>query len=142
VIATLVAEHPEAFRAQWFVGRLYFEQGRIEEAFTALDSATTLQPNAIEFPIERAEWLLRLGRSEEAEQIMRELPFRRHADREAHLVRALVAQDWTAAADSALATARQAFPANPRLAALEDSLTALRAGTLPGSTVVQPDTAR
>ena len=142
VIATLVAEHPEAFRAQWFVGRLYFEQGRIEEAFTALDSATTLQPNAIEFPIERAEWLLRLGRSEEAERTMRELPFGRHADREAHLVRALVAQDRTAAADSALAAARQAFPANQRLAALEDSLRALRAGTLPRSTAVQPDTAR
>ena len=73
---------------------------------------------------------------------MRELPFGRHADREAHLVRALVAQDRTAAADSALAAARQAFPANQRLAALEDSLRALRAGTLPGSTAVQPDTAR
>ena len=135
VIATLVTEHPEAFRAQWFVGRLYFEQGRVEEAFAALDSATTLQPNAIELPIERAEWLLRLGRNEEAEQAMRELPFGRHADREAHLVRALVAQDRAAAADSALVAARQAFPANPRLAALADSLATLRART-------PPDTAR
>ena len=135
VIATLVTEHPEAFRAQWFVGRLYFEQGRVEEAFVALDSATTLQPNAIEFPIERAEWLLRLGRSEEAEQTMAELPFGRHADREAHLVRALVAQDRTAAADSALVAARQAFPANPRLAALADSIATLRTRT-------PPDTAR
>ena len=140
VIATLIAEHPEAFRAQWFVGRLYFEQGRVEEAFTALDSATTLQPNAIELPLERAEWLLRLGRVEEAEQALRDLPFGRHADREAHLVRALVAQDRTAAADSALAAARRAFPANPRLAALADSLAALRARTPPDT--VQPGTVR
>ena len=71
-------------------------------------------------------WLLRLGRADEAEQTMLALPFGRHADREAHLVRALVAQGREAAADSALMAARQAFPANPRLAALADSLAALR----------------
>ncbi len=125
VIATLIAEHPESWRAQWFLGRMLFEQGRMDEAFTALDSATALQPHAIELPLERAEWLLRSGRPADAEALMRSLPYARHADREAHLVRSLAAQGRFPAADSAMAAARAAFPANPRIAALADSLTAV-----------------
>jgi protein O-mannosyl-transferase len=127
VIATLIQDHPNAFRAQWYMGRLLFEQGRTEDAFQALDSATTLQPMAIEMPLERAEWLLRLGRAQEAADVVTALPFARHADREAHLVRALTAMDRRTEADSALAEARVVFPNNATLRALEDSLLALPA---------------
>jgi protein O-mannosyl-transferase len=127
VLATLVTEHPEAFRAQWVVGRMYFEQGRLDEAFAALDSATALNPNAISLPIERGEWLVRLGRGAEAEALMRSLPALMHADREAHLVRALILQGRLETADSAMAAAREAFPANARLKALADSLDGLEA---------------
>ena len=125
VIATLIDEHPEAFRSQWYMGRLLFERGAWEEAFVALDSATALQPYAIEMPLERVEWLLRLGRADEAEAVVTALPFGRHADREAHLTRALVAQGRRTEADAALAAARQAFPTNATLRGLSDSLGAL-----------------
>ncbi len=138
VIATLITEHPESFRAQWYLGRLRFQQGRLEEAFAALDSASTLQPNAIELPLERAEWLLRLGRYSEAEALLGTLPFGRHAQREAYLVRALAAQGRHAAADSLLTLARAAFPENATLRALSDSLGVGGAGAAPGDSAIGP----
>ena len=128
VIATLITEHPEAFRAQWYLGRLYFDQGRLDEAFAALDSATALQPNAFEMRLERAEWLIRLARFPEAVELLESLPHGRHVDREAHLVRALRGVGQTQAADSALGRGLEVFPQSPRLVQLSDSLGALTEG--------------
>lgn len=128
VIATLITEHPEAFRAQWYLGRLYFEQGRLDEAFAALDSATALQPNAFEMRLERAEWLIRLERLPEAVDLLESLPYGRHVDREAHLVRALRGLGQMEAADSAMGRGLVAFPRSPRLVQLRDSLAAIDEG--------------
>lgn len=122
VARTLIEEHPEAFRAQWLLGRALLESGRAEEGFGALDRAVSLSPNAIELRLERGTWLLRTGRPSRARAAMDSLPPGRHPGRAMILARSLAVLGEVEAADSVLSAARERFPDNAELAALGDSL--------------------
>lgn len=122
VARTLIEEHPEAFRAQWLLGMALLEAGRAEEGLAALTRARDLNPNAIELHLELAGWWLRLGRAEEARAAMEALPLGRHAGRDALLARSLAALGEAEAADSVVALGLAAFPGNPTLSAVRDSL--------------------
>ncbi|MEQ9397904.1 MAG: hypothetical protein RJQ04_01925 [Longimicrobiales bacterium] len=125
VVQTLVEEHPEAFRAQWLLGRALLASGRPIDGMTALQRARDLNPNAIELHLEVAEWELRLGRPGDARRTLEELPTGRHPGRDALLARALHAVGRPGAADSVIYLGLTAFPANEALLALRDSLTDL-----------------
>jgi tetratricopeptide (TPR) repeat protein len=122
VANTLIDEHPEAFRAQWLLGRALLAAGRTDPGFQALDNAIALNPNSMEPYTEKASWLLRLDRPGDAEALMRGLPEGRHADREATLVRALVRQGRRGEADLVLQEALARFPRSRVLSSLADSL--------------------
>lgn len=122
VVATLIDEHPEAFRAQWLAGIALLEAGRREPGMAALERALSLNPNAIELHLERAAWLLRLGRAQEARTAMEILPGGRHPGRDALLARSLAVLGEPARADSVIREGLRRFPANGELTALRDSL--------------------
>jgi len=122
VARTLIAEHPEAFRSQWLLGSARLAAGDTQAGLEALDRAIQLNPGAMELHVERASWLLRLGRAPEAERALRGLPVNMHPDREAHLARSLAAQGRLPEARDVLDAAGRAFPTNATLAALADSL--------------------
>ena len=124
VAATLMTEHPEAFRSQWLMGSALLEAGQIDAGIAALGRARDLNPNAIEIHLELAEWHLRLGRVSEARSVLEALPSGRHPGRDALLSRALQRLGRPAAADSVAAQGLARFPRNAELIGLLDSLRA------------------
>ncbi len=122
VAATLLTEHPEAFRSQWLMGSARLAAGDTDAGMQALERAIELNPGAMELHLERASWLLRLGRASEAEAFLRGLPAGMHPDREANLARSLSAQGDSLEAREVLAAGLAAFPTNASLAALADSI--------------------
>lgn len=122
VAATLLTEHPEAFRSQWLMGSARLAAGDTEVGMRALERAIELNPGAMELHLERASWLLRLGRASEAESALRRLPAGMHPDREANLARSLAAQGAIVEAREVLDAALAAFPTNASLSALADSI--------------------
>jgi hypothetical protein len=122
VAATLIAEHPEAFRSQWLLGSALLRNGDADAGMLALDRAVSLNPGAMELHLERAGWLLRLGDPGGAEDVLSRLPPRMHPDREAHLARSLAAQGRMSDAQAVVSAGLVDFPGDPGLQALSDSL--------------------
>lgn len=74
VFTTLAEEHPEAFRAQWWMGVRLIDAGEQTQGLEWLRQAVDLNPNELRLRLDFVRGLLLTGRSEEALVIVSDLP--------------------------------------------------------------------
>jgi hypothetical protein len=121
VLQSLLEEHPESFRAQWYMGTVLSLRGDVARGLDYLERAMALTPRHGEVVMEYARLLGANGRPAEAEQVLRENDWlSRRADWSAYLTLSLLEQGRV---DEALDVAQQGVRRNPdddqALAALE-----------------------
>jgi len=74
VFMTLADEHPESFRAQWWMGMQMIEAGERDRGLEWLGQAVDLNPNELRLQLDFVRGLLLAGRSEEAMALVSSLP--------------------------------------------------------------------
>ena len=74
VFMTLAEEHPEAFRAQWWMGMRLIDAGEQIQGLEWLKQAVDTNPNELRLQLDFVRGLLLAGRSEEAQVIVSGLP--------------------------------------------------------------------
>ena len=74
VFMTLAEEHPEAFRAQWWMGMRLIDAGDQIQGLEWLKQAVSINPNELRLQLDFVRGLLLAGRSEEALVIVSDLP--------------------------------------------------------------------
>ena len=74
VFMTLADEHPESFRAQWWMGMQMIEAGERDRGLGWLGRAVDLNPNELRLQLDFVRGLLLAGRSEEAMALVSSLP--------------------------------------------------------------------
>ncbi len=74
VFLTLADEHPESFRAQWWMGMQMIEAGERDRGLEWLGQAVDLNPNELRLQLDFVRGLLLAGRSEEAMALVSSLP--------------------------------------------------------------------
>jgi len=111
----LVERHPESFRAQWWVGGRMVDAGQVEGGLVWLGAAVELNPNAALLTLDYVRALLLVGRSEEAEALVRPIPPYLHPSRSVFLAQSLIFQDRASEAIETVRTGLEYFPDEPRL---------------------------
>jgi len=74
VFMTLAQEHPEAFRAQWWMGMRLIDAGEPTQGLEWLKQAVDINPNELRLQLDFVRGLLLAGRSEEALVTVSDLP--------------------------------------------------------------------
>jgi tetratricopeptide (TPR) repeat protein len=74
VLLTLAEEHPESYRAQWWMGQTLIDNGQFDRGIDWLRQAGELNPNELRVQLDYVRGLLLAGRSEEALSFVSELP--------------------------------------------------------------------
>ena len=74
VFMTLAEEHPESFRAQWWMGMRLIDAGEQSRGLEWLSRAVDLNPNELRLRLDLVRGLLLAGRSEEALALVSGLP--------------------------------------------------------------------
>ncbi|MCH7890758.1 MAG: hypothetical protein IH921_04565 [Gemmatimonadetes bacterium] len=74
VFLTLADEHPESFRAQWWMGMQMIEAGERDRGLEWLGRAVDLNPNELRLQLDFVRGLLLVGRPEEAMALVSSLP--------------------------------------------------------------------
>ncbi len=74
VFTTLAEEHPESFRAHWWMGLRLIDAGQQERGLEWLSLAVELDPNGLPLQLDFVRGLLLVGRSEEAVALVSDLP--------------------------------------------------------------------
>ena len=74
VFMTLAKEHPESFRAQWWMGMRLIDAGEQTRGLEWLSQAVDLNPNELRLQLDFVRGLLLAGRSEEAVALVSGLP--------------------------------------------------------------------
>ena len=74
VFLTLAEEHPESYRAQWWMGQTLVDAGEFDRGLEWLRQAGDLNPNELRVQLDYVRGLLLAGRSELALSVVSDLP--------------------------------------------------------------------
>ena len=114
VFTTLAEEHPESFRAHWWMGLRLMDAGELNRSLEWLSLAVELNPNGLHVQLDFVRGLLLLGRSEEAVALVSSLP---PADpsRDVYLTQSHIQLDQPERAREAVQEGLARFPEDVRL---------------------------
>jgi tetratricopeptide (TPR) repeat protein len=115
VFRTLAREHPESYRAQWWMGRQLLEAGRLDAALTWLQRATETSPNDLQVRLGWVRALLLAKRSQEAYDAVSHMPPLDPA-RDVYLTQSLIQLGRPDEARAAVRAGLARFPSDARLA--------------------------
>lgn len=122
VLRTLAEEHPESYRAQWWVAERLTSEGRPAAALPWFRSALELDPTDANLILGYARALLLAGDPVRAERAARRVPEELHPARSAYLAQALVEQGREVEAREVVRRGLDRFPGDPRLRSLAEGL--------------------
>ncbi len=114
VFMTLADEHPESFRAQWWMGLRLIDAGEHARGLQWLGQAVDLNPNELRLQLDFVRGLLLAGRSEEAVALVSGLPPADPA-RDVYLTQSHIQLDQPARAREAVQEGLSRFPEDARL---------------------------
>jgi tetratricopeptide (TPR) repeat protein len=114
VFATLAEEHPESFRAQWWMGQALLGMGEIDRGIEWLRLAGETNPNELRIQLDYVRGLLLARRSEEAYAIVSKLPLLDPA-RAVYLTQSLIQLNRPDEARAAVLDGLARFPGDARL---------------------------
>ena len=114
VFMTLADEHPESFRAQWWLGMRLIDAQEHERGLDWLRQAVDLNPNELRLQLDYVRGLLLAGRSEEARGIVSGLPPADPA-RDVYLAQSHIQLDQPDRAREAVRDGLTRFPEEARL---------------------------
>ena len=122
VVTNLLDEHPESYRAQWWLAGQLVEANRLEEGLRWYGSAVDLNPNQALVVLDFARALILAGQAEEAELRLRPIPAGLHPSRSVYLAQSLIEQGRTDEARAVVAEGLRLFPEDARLLGQEQQL--------------------
>ncbi len=114
VFMTLAEEHPEAFRAQWWMGMRLIDAGQQDRGLEWLEQAIDLNPNELRLQLAFVRGLLMAERSEEALALVSGLP-PSDAARDVYLTQSHIQLDQPNLALEAVQEGLSRFPQDARL---------------------------
>ena len=114
VFMTLADEHPESFRAQWWMGVRLIEAQEVTRGLEWLKRAVDLNPNELRLQLEYGRGLLLAGRPEEALALVSALPPADPA-RDVYLTQSHIQLDQPERAREAVREGLSRFPEDARL---------------------------
>ena len=114
VFLTLADEHPESYRAQWWMGQTLVDAGQFDRGLEWLAQARELNPNELRVALEYVRGLLLAGRSGQALSVVTDLPPFDPA-RDVYLAQSLILLERLDEARTAVREGLTRFPADPRL---------------------------
>jgi hypothetical protein len=114
VFMTLADEHPESFRAQWWMGMTLIDAGDQARGLEWLGQAVDLNPNELRLQLDFVRGLLLAGRSEEAVALVSGLPPADPA-RDVYLTQSHIQLDQPERAREAVQEGLSRFPDDARL---------------------------
>ena len=114
VFMTLAEEHPESFRAQWWMGTQLIDAGEQTRGLEWLRQAVDLNPNELRLRLDFVRGLLFAGRSEEALALVAGLPPADPA-RDVYLTQSHIQLDQPDRARKAVQEGLARFPKDARL---------------------------
>ena len=114
VFMTLAEEHPESFRAQWWMGMRLIDAGEQTRGLEWLSQAVDLNPNELRLQLDFVRGLLLAGRSEEAVALVSGLPPADPA-RDVYLTQSHIQLDQPDRAREAVQEGLSRFPEDARL---------------------------
>jgi len=115
VLRTLAEEHPESYRAQWWVAERLTSEGRPAAALPWFRSALELDPAEANLILGYARALLLAGDPVRAERAARRVPVGLHPARVAYLSQALLEQGREEEAREVVRGGLERFPGDARL---------------------------
>lgn len=121
-LRTLAEEHPESYRAQWWVAERLTSEGRPAAALPWFRSALELSPADANLILGYARALLLAGDPIQAERVARRVPEGLHPARAAYLSQALLEQGRDEEAREVVRGGLQRFPDDPRLRAQAEAM--------------------
>ena len=111
---TLAEEHPESFRAQWWMGMRLIDAGEQTRGLAWMSRAVDLNPNELRLRLDFVRGLLLAGRSEEALALVSGLPPADPA-RDVYLTQSHIQLDQPDRAREAVQDGLARFPEDARL---------------------------
>ena len=114
VFMTLAEEHPESFRAQWWMGMRLIDAGEQTRGLAWMSRAVDLNPNELRLRLDFVRGLLLAGRSEEALALVSGLPPADPA-RDVYLTQSHIQLDQPDRAREAVQDGLARFPEDARL---------------------------
>ena len=114
VFMTLAEEHPESFRAQWWMGMRLIDAGEQTRGLEWLSQAVDLNPNELRLQLDLVRGLLLAGRSAEAVALVSGLPPADPA-RDVYLTQSHIQLDQLDRAREAVQEGLSRFPEDARL---------------------------
>ena len=114
VFVTLAEEHPESFRAQWWMGLRLMDGGEQERGLEWLSQAVELNPNGLQLRLDFVRGLLLVGRTEEAVTLVSSLP-PHDPSRDVYLTQSHIQLDQPDRAREAVKEGLARFPKDVRL---------------------------
>ena len=114
VFMTLAEEHPESFRAQWWMGLRLMDAGEQDRGLEWLGQAVRLNPNGLQLQLDFVRGLLLVGRSEEAVALVSGLPAA-DPSRDVYLTQSHIQLDQPDRAREAVQEGLARFPEDARL---------------------------
>ena len=114
VFLTLAEDHPESFRAQWWMGMRLVDAGQEERGVEWLSQAVDLNPNELRLQLDLVRGLLMAGRSQEAVALVSGLPPADPA-RDVYLTQSHIQLDQPDRAREAVLEGLARFPEDARL---------------------------
>jgi tetratricopeptide (TPR) repeat protein len=115
VVQALLDEHPESYRAQWWLAGQLIDSGKVEEGLRWLRAAVALNPNQALVVLDLARALILAGEVEEAERRVRLIPSGLHPSRSVYLAQSLIEQAREDEARDIVAEGLRLFPEDVRL---------------------------
>lgn len=115
VVRNLLEEHPESYRAQWWLAGQLVDANRVEEGLRWYRSAVELNPNQALVVLDFARALILAGEVEEAERRIGPIPPGLHPSRSVYLAQSLIGQGRTDEARAVVTEGLRFFPDDARL---------------------------
>ena len=114
VFLTLAEEHPESYRAQWWMGQTLVDARQFDRGLEWLRQAGDLNPNELRVQLDYVRGLLLAGRSEQALSVVSDLPPFDPA-RDVYLTQSHIQLNQLDEAQAAVRDGLARFPADSRL---------------------------
>lgn len=115
VVRNLLDEHPESYRAQWWLAGQLIDASRLEEGLRWYRSAVQLNPNQALVVLDFARALILAGDFEDAERRLRPIPPGLHPSRSVYLAQSLIEQGLPDEARDVVEEGLRLFPGDTRL---------------------------
>jgi tetratricopeptide (TPR) repeat protein len=122
VVSNLLDEHPESYRAQWWLAGQLVDANRLEEGLRWYRSAVELNPNQALVVLDFARALILSGEAEEAERRLQSIPAGLHPSRSVYLAQSLIEQGRTDEARAVVEDGLRLFPDDTRLLGQQQQL--------------------